>query len=110
MTETAKIVRDRDLEPSWVLKRATEPGFQRSLTTWVGGPKGFVNTHVEQSARSRIIAGGLMRMAVGNRQPGVHVPSVTESAAPTARARSTACTSPPACRMPCAPSATKTWN
>ena len=78
MTKTAKIVRDRDLEPSWVLKRATEPGFQRSLTTWVGGPKGFVNTHVEQSARSRIIAGGLMRMAVGNRQPGVHVHSVTE--------------------------------
>lgn len=78
MTETTKLIRDRDLEPSWVLKRATEPGFQRSLTTWVGGPKGFVNTHVAQSARSRVIAGGLMRMAVGNRQPGVHVHSVTE--------------------------------
>lgn len=78
MTETAKLIRDQDLEPSWVLKRATEPGFQRSLTTWVGGPAGFVNTHVAQSARSRVIAGGLMRMAVGNRQPGVHVHSVTE--------------------------------
>ncbi len=78
MTETAQIIRDANLEPSWVLKRATEPGFQRSLTTWVGGPKGYVNTHVAQSARSRVIAGGLMRMAVGNRQPGVHVHSVTE--------------------------------
>lgn len=78
MTESAKLIRDQDLEPSWVLKRATEPGFQRSLTTWVGGPAGFVNTHVAQSARSRVIAGGLMRMAVGNRQPGVHVHSVTE--------------------------------
>lgn len=78
MTEAAKLIRDKDLEPSWVLKRATEPGFQRSLTTWVGGPAGFVNTHVAQSARSRVIAGGLMRMAVGNRQPGVHVHSVTE--------------------------------
>ncbi len=78
MSEAAQLVRDRDLEPSWVLKRATEPGFRRSLTTWVGGPKGYVNTHVAQSARSRVIAGGLMRMAVGNRQPGVHVHSVTE--------------------------------
>ncbi len=78
MPETAKLIRDRDLEPSWVLKRAREPGFQRSLTTWVGGPEGYVNTHVKESARSRVIAGGLMRMAVGNRQPGVHVHSVTE--------------------------------
>lgn len=78
MTDTAKIIRDKDLEPSWVLKRATEPGFRRSLTTWVGGPEGYVNTHVALSARSRICAGGLMRMAVGNRQPGVHVHSVTE--------------------------------
>ena len=78
MLPTAQLIRDRDLEPSWVLKRAREDGFRRSLTTWVGGPKGYVNTHVAQSARSSVIAGGLMRMAVGNRQPGVHVHSVTE--------------------------------
>jgi quercetin dioxygenase-like cupin family protein len=78
MSPTAQLIRDRDLEPSWVLKRAREDGFRRSLTTWVGGPKGYVNTHVAQSARSSVIAGGLMRMAVGNRQPGVHVHSVTE--------------------------------
>jgi mannose-6-phosphate isomerase-like protein (cupin superfamily) len=69
---------DRDLVPSWDLKRAREPGFRRSLTTWVGGPEGYINSNLGVSALSRGCAVGLMRMAVGERQPGVHVHSVTE--------------------------------
>jgi quercetin dioxygenase-like cupin family protein len=78
MTGAARIIRDRDLEPSWDLKRAREPGFLRSLTTWVGGPEGYINSNLGHSAISRGCAAGLMRMPVGNRQPGVHVHSVTE--------------------------------
>ena len=78
MTSAARVIRDRDLEPSWDLKRAREPGFLRSLTTWVGGPEGHINSNLGHSAISRGCAAGLMRMPVGNRQPGVHVHSVTE--------------------------------
>ena len=78
MTSAAQVIRDRDLEPSWDLKRAREPGFLRSLTTWVGGPEGCINSNLGHSAISGGCAAGLMRMPVGNRQPGVHVHSVTE--------------------------------
>ncbi len=78
MTIAASVIRDRDLEPSWDLKRAREPGFLRSLTTWVGGPEGCINSNLGHSAISQGCAVGLMRMPVGNRQPGVHVHSVTE--------------------------------
>jgi mannose-6-phosphate isomerase-like protein (cupin superfamily) len=74
----ARVIRDRELEPSWDLKRATEPGFVRSLTTWLGGPEGYINSHLGKSVISDRCAVGLMRMPIGNRQPGVHVHSVTE--------------------------------
>ena len=73
-----RVIRDLDLEPSWNLKQAKEPGFMRSLTTWVGGPKGYINSNLDHSVISKRCAVGLMRMPVGNRQPGVHVHSVTE--------------------------------
>jgi len=73
-----RVIRDLDLEPSWDLKQAKEPGFMRSLTTWVGGPKGYINSNLDHSVISERCAVGLMRMPVGNRQPGVHVHSVTE--------------------------------
>jgi mannose-6-phosphate isomerase-like protein (cupin superfamily) len=78
MTGRATLVRDADLEPSWDLKRATEPGFLRTLTTWVGGPEGYINSNLTASVQSKRCAVGLMRMPVGNRQPGVHVHSITE--------------------------------
>ena len=74
----ARIVRNRDLEPSWSVKQAKEPGFMRSLITWVGGPDGYINTNPAQSVISQNAAIGLMRMPAGNRQSGVHVHSVTE--------------------------------
>lgn len=78
MNGRATLVRDADLAPSVDLKRATEPGFLRSLTTWVGGPEGCVNSNPGASVRSERCAVGLMRMPVGNRQPGVHIHSVAE--------------------------------
>ncbi|MFY0611549.1 MAG: cupin domain-containing protein [Hyphomicrobiaceae bacterium] len=73
-----EIVRHRDLEPFWGVKRATEPGFMRSLITWMGGPEGYINTNVDQAISSRHCAVGIMDMAVGNRQPGVHVHTMNE--------------------------------
>ncbi len=68
MTSAARVIRDRDLEPSWDLKRAREPGFLRSLTTWIGGPEGHINSNLGHSAVSRGCAAGLMRMPVGSRR------------------------------------------
>lgn len=73
-----QIIRNQDLEPAWTVKQAKEPGFLRSLITWVGGPEGYINTNPAEAARSLDATLGLMRMPVGNRQAGVHVHSVTE--------------------------------
>ncbi len=74
----ARIVRSDDLEPSWTVKQAKEPGFMRSLITWVGGPEGFINTNPGVAVETGRCVTGLMRMPPGNRQAGVHVHSVTE--------------------------------
>ena len=78
MSNSVRVVRNKDLEPSWSVKQAKEPGFMRSLITWVGGPEGYVNTNPDASVISQSSAVGLMRMPAGNRQAGVHVHSVTE--------------------------------
>ena len=78
MVASGHVVRNRDLEPSWTVKQAKEPGFMRSLITWVGGPDGYINTNPDRSVISQTCAIGLMRMPAGNRQSGVHVHSVTE--------------------------------
>ena len=78
MAAPIRIVRDRDLEPYWGVKRATEPGFMRSLITWMGGPEGYINTNPGIAIESRHCAIGMMDMAAGNRQPGVHVHTMNE--------------------------------
>ena len=78
MGQAVKIIRNIDLEPAWNVKQAKEPGFMRSLISWVGGPEGFLNENPGQAAISGRCAVGLMRMAVGNRQAGVHFHSVAE--------------------------------
>jgi hypothetical protein len=78
MSNSVAVVHNRDLEPSWSVKRAKEPGFMRSLITWVGGPAGYINTNPDTAVISQNSAVGLMRMPVGNRQAGVHVHSVAE--------------------------------
>ena len=78
MSNSVRVVRNKDLEPNWSVKQAKEPGFMRSLITWVGGPEGYINTNLDVSVISQSCAVGLMRMPVGNRQAGVHVHSVAE--------------------------------
>jgi mannose-6-phosphate isomerase-like protein (cupin superfamily) len=78
LADRIQIVRHRDLLPFWGVKRATEPGFMRSLITWMGGPEGYINTNIEHAVESQHCAVGVMDMAVGNRQPGVHVHTMNE--------------------------------
>ena len=78
MPTAPRIVRNRDLAPSWTVLRAREPGFQRSLITWMGGPEGYINTNPDVAIESRHCAVGLMDMPVGNRQPGVHTHTIDE--------------------------------
>jgi mannose-6-phosphate isomerase-like protein (cupin superfamily) len=78
MSNSVRTIRNKDLAPTWTVKQAKEPGFMRSLITWVGGPDGYINTNPEVAVTSQSAAVGLMRMAVGNRQAGVHIHSITE--------------------------------
>ncbi len=78
MQGTTRIVRNRDLQPFWGVLRAKEPGFMRSLITWMGGPEGYINTNPGVAVESRHCAVGLMDMGAGQRQPGVHTHTMTE--------------------------------
>ncbi len=78
MESTIRIVRNRDLEAFWGVLRAKEPGFMRSLITWMGGPDGYINTNPGIAIESRHCAVGLMDMGPGQRQPGVHTHTMTE--------------------------------
>jgi mannose-6-phosphate isomerase-like protein (cupin superfamily) len=78
MQTAVRIVRNRDLEASWGVLRAKEPGHMRSLITWMGGPEGYINTNPGIAIESRHCAVGLMDMGPGNRQPGVHTHTMTE--------------------------------
>lgn len=78
MPNAVQLVRNRDLEAFWGVLRAKEPGFMRSLITWMGGPDGFINTNPGQAIESRHAAVGLMDMGAGHRQPGVHTHSMNE--------------------------------
>ncbi len=77
-TPAMRIVRNRDLEPTWTVLRAKEPGFMRSLVTWMGGPDGFINTNPGFAVESQHCAVGRMDMGPGNRQPGVHTHTIDE--------------------------------
>lgn len=73
-----RIVKNGDLEATWTVLRAKEPGFMRSLVTWMGGPEGYINTNPGVAVESRHCAVGLMDMGPGNRQPGVHTHTIDE--------------------------------
>jgi mannose-6-phosphate isomerase-like protein (cupin superfamily) len=78
MSGAIRIVRNRDLESTWTVLRAREPGFMRSLITWMGGPEGYINTNPGVAIESLDCAVGLMDMGPGQRQPGVHIHSMVE--------------------------------
>ncbi len=73
-----KLIRFADLEPSWAVKRATEPGYLRWLVSWMGGPPGYINFNPGIAAECGWGAAGLMVMPQGNRQAGLHTHGVTE--------------------------------
>ena len=73
-----RIVRFRDLEPTWSTHRAREPGFMRWLVTWVGGPAGNINTNPGVALETSRCAIGLMCLPRGQRQSGKHIHSITE--------------------------------
>ena len=56
----ARIVRFRDLEPSWGTKQAKEPGFMRWLVTWLGGPARHINTTPGTAIETTHCAVGMM--------------------------------------------------
>ena len=73
-----RIIRFRDLEPTWSTRQAREPGFMRWLVTWVGGPTGHINTNPGVAVESSQCAIGMMYLPHGQRQAGRHVHRVTE--------------------------------
>jgi mannose-6-phosphate isomerase-like protein (cupin superfamily) len=73
-----RIIRFRDLEPSWNTKQAKEPGFMRWLVTWLGGPAGHINTNPGTAIESTRCAVGMMHLPRGQRQAGKHTHGVTE--------------------------------
>jgi mannose-6-phosphate isomerase-like protein (cupin superfamily) len=74
----ARIVRFRDLEPTWTTRQARQPGYMRWLVTWVGGPAGHINTNPGVAVDSTQCAVGLMYLPRGQRQAGKHTHGVTE--------------------------------
>ncbi len=78
MTGQPRIIRFHDLAPTWTTKQATQPGFMRWLVTWVGGPKGHINTNPGVAIESTRCAVGLMYLPRGQRQAGLHTHGVTE--------------------------------
>ena len=78
MEDRVRIVRFDALEPSWTVKRATEPGTMRWLVSWLGGAAGFVNFNPANAAHSERAAMGFMCMPAGNRQAGLHKHTVAE--------------------------------
>ncbi|PGH08296.1 hypothetical protein AJ80_07892 [Polytolypa hystricis UAMH7299] len=72
------IIRHRDLEPSWHVPGAKVGGTLRSLISWVGGPKGYVNSNPGTAVENNEIGVGLMYLPVGQQQEGLHYHTVTE--------------------------------
>jgi len=73
-----RLIRFRDLEPTWTTKQAREAGFMRWLVTWAGGPRGYINTNPAMAVENDRIAVGMMYLPRGQRQAGVHTHGVTE--------------------------------
>jgi mannose-6-phosphate isomerase-like protein (cupin superfamily) len=74
-----RLIRWREFPPRWVVPHATETGYLRFNTSYVGGPDGFVNIHPETGLVSTRTCIGLMWMPVGQRQFGLHRHTVCET-------------------------------
>jgi len=67
------------LEPKWTVPGAKEGGFLRYLTSWVGGPDGYINPNFGAgSIVSKEASVGYMKLMTGCRQKGVHSHTIVE--------------------------------
>ncbi|MGE0230204.1 MAG: cupin domain-containing protein [Flavobacteriaceae bacterium] len=66
-THDISIVRLEDLEPNRNGPRAREPGFVRWVTSWVGGPPGYVNFNRGAALVSENISTGLLELMPGSK-------------------------------------------
>lgn len=67
------------LEPRWTVPGATEGGFLRYLTSWVGGPEGHINPNFGLGAVvSQETSVGYMKLMTGCRQKGIHAHTIVE--------------------------------
>lgn len=57
---------------------ATEGGYLRWLTSWVGGPEGHINPNFGVSVTSDKTSVGFMKLMKGCRQKGVHAHTIVE--------------------------------
>ncbi|KAH4016014.1 hypothetical protein HBI92_030420 [Parastagonospora nodorum] len=61
-SDDIKVIRYKDLEPSYDAPRCKEPEFMRWNISYVGGPHGFTNHNPEQAALSRSIHIGVLAL------------------------------------------------
>lgn len=74
-----RLVRFEELVPGWnEAKCSTEPGFLRWLSTYVGGPPGYLHEHPAPGLVGRHSVMGIMGLPVGQRQWGLHRHTTTE--------------------------------
>jgi len=74
-----EVVPFNSLEPQWHVPGAKEGGYLRYLTSWVGGPQGFVNPNFGNGAlESQDLVTGYMRIMTGCRQKGTHAHTIVE--------------------------------
>jgi len=62
--QKTSIVRFRDLEPSWHVLAAKEPGYMRWLISWVGGRDEFVNLSLGKAVENEEIYVGYMHLPI----------------------------------------------
>jgi mannose-6-phosphate isomerase-like protein (cupin superfamily) len=74
-----RVVRFEDLEPGWhEAPHSTEAGYFRWLSTYVGGPPGFLHEHPATGLVGGHSVMGIMGLPAGQRQYGLHRHTTTE--------------------------------
>ncbi|MEZ5076761.1 MAG: cupin domain-containing protein [Solirubrobacterales bacterium] len=76
--EGGAVVRFADLNPTWNTMHAREAGYLRWVVSYYGGVEGQINDNPETGLVSDRTAAGMMWLAAGNRQFGVHRHTVAE--------------------------------
>lgn len=72
------VMRFEEINPTWNTMHAREPGHIRWIISYYGGGEGYINDNPENGLFSDRTAAGMMWLAAGNRQFGVHEHTMTE--------------------------------